>query len=97
MNSPTSEPVVELAKASLTGRIRQVSLLIISDRPFQSDPDARIVHLDFPFDMDGLYDRVGEILRDAQMESGGETPAKARPQPARKRRKKRRRTTDGET
>ena len=63
MSSPTSEPVVALARASLAGRIGQVPLLIISDRPFHSDPDDQIIHLDFPFDIDGLRDKVQEILQ----------------------------------
>jgi hypothetical protein len=63
MSSPTSEPVVALARASLAGRIGQVPLLIISDRPFHSDPDDQIIHLDFPFDIDGLRAKVKEILQ----------------------------------
>jgi hypothetical protein len=66
MSSHTSEPVVALARASLIKQIGQVPLLIISDRPFQSDPDDRIIHLDFPFDIDRLHDKVEEILRDRQ-------------------------------
>jgi hypothetical protein len=63
MSSSTSEPIVALARASLAGRIGQVPLLIISDRPFHSDPDDQIVHLDFPFDIDGLHDKVKAILQ----------------------------------
>ena len=63
MSLPTSEPVVALARASLAGRIGQVPLLIISDRPFHSDLDDQIIHLDFPFDIDGLHDKVKEILQ----------------------------------
>jgi hypothetical protein len=63
MSSPTSEPVVALARASLAGRIGQVPLLIISDRPFHSDLDDQIIHLDFPFDIDGLHDKVKKILQ----------------------------------
>jgi hypothetical protein len=63
MSSPTSEPVVALARASLAGRIGRVPLLIISDRPFQSEPDDQITHLDFPFDIDRLHDKVKEILQ----------------------------------
>ena len=63
MSSPTNEPIVALARASLAGRIGQVPLLIISDRPFYSDPDDQIIHLDFPFDIDGLHDKVKEILQ----------------------------------
>jgi hypothetical protein len=63
MSSSTSEPIVALARASLAGRIGQVPLLIISDRPFHSDPDEQIIHLDFPFDIDGLHDKVKDILQ----------------------------------
>ena len=63
MSSPTSEPVVALTKASLTGWVGQVPLLIISDRPFRSDPEAQITHLDFPFDIDKLHDKVQELLQ----------------------------------
>jgi hypothetical protein len=63
MSSSTSEPIVALARASLAGRIGQVPLLIISDRPFHSEPDDQIAHLDFPFDIDGLYDKVKDILQ----------------------------------
>ena len=63
MSLPTSEPVVALARASLVGRIGQVPLLIISDRPFHSDLDDQIIHLDFPFDIDGLHEKVKEILQ----------------------------------
>jgi hypothetical protein len=71
MSSPASEPVVALYRASLVGQIGQVPLLIISDRPFQSDPGDRIIHLDFPFDIDGLHDKVEKILQDRSMTSGG--------------------------
>ncbi len=63
MSSPASEPVVALARASLAERIGQVPLLIISDRPFRSEPDAQITHLDFPFDFDRLHEKVKEILQ----------------------------------
>ena len=63
MSLPTSEPVVALARASLAGRIGQVPLLIISDRPFHPDLDDQIIHLDFPFDIGGLHDKVKEILQ----------------------------------
>jgi len=61
-SSPTSEPVVALAKASLTDRVGQVPLLIISDRPFDPDLDARIVHLGFPFTLGELHSAVQELL-----------------------------------
>jgi hypothetical protein len=62
MSSPSSEPVVALARASLTKYIGRIPMLIISDRPFDSKPGERIIHLDFPFDIEGLYDKVEEIL-----------------------------------
>jgi len=63
MSSPASEPVVALARASLADRIGQIPLLIVSDRPFESAPGDLIVHLDFPFDIDRLHDKVREILQ----------------------------------
>ncbi len=70
ISSPSREPILELARASLVERIGQVSLLIISDRPFQSEPDEDIVHLDFPFTIDALESRVRGILqRKAQPDS----------------------------
>lgn len=62
-SSPASEPVVALARAALANRIGRVPLLIVSDRPFESDPEARILHLDFPFSAGRLCDKVAEILR----------------------------------
>jgi len=63
VSSPASEPVVALARASLADQIGQVPLLIVSERPFESGPGDLIVHLDFPFDIDGLNDKVKEILQ----------------------------------
>jgi hypothetical protein len=86
ISSPSREPILELARASLVERIGQVSLLIISDRPFQSEPDEDIVHLDFPFTIDALESKVRGILdKKAQCEvadrpsslSEGEIIAKA--------------------
>ena len=62
MSSPASEPVVALARASLADQIGQVPLLIVSDRPFDSEPDEQIIHLDFPFDIDRLHDKVKKVL-----------------------------------
>ena len=62
MSSTASEPVVALAQASLAKRIGQTPMLIISDRPFDSEPHDRIVHLDFPFRIDRLCARVQEML-----------------------------------
>ncbi len=62
ISSPSREPILELARASLVERIGQVSLLIISDRPFHSEPGEDIVHLDFPFTIDALESKVRGIL-----------------------------------
>ena len=62
MISPASEPVVALARASLADRIGRVPLQIVSDRPFDSEPDEQIIHLDFPFDIDRLHDKVKKVL-----------------------------------
>ena len=72
MRSPASEPVVALSRASLCGRIGQVPILIISDRPFDSHSDDQIIHLDFPFDINRLRGKVAEIL---QANSRISTPA----------------------
>ena len=72
MSSPASEPVVALSRASLGGRIGQVPILIISDRPFDSRSDDRIIHLDFPFDISRLRGKVAEIL---QVDSSISPPA----------------------
>jgi hypothetical protein len=50
------------ARASLTGAIGQVPLLMISDKSIKPDRDAKIFHLRFPFDSDQLCDKVSEIL-----------------------------------
>jgi DNA-binding response OmpR family regulator len=72
MSSPSSEPVVALARASLTRQIGRVPLLIISDRPFLSDPDAQIIHLDFPFEIDRLHNKVKAILQRDSKPTPGE-------------------------
>lgn len=63
MSLPGSEPVVALAAASLAPRIGQVPLLIISDRPFRPEPDDKIFHLNFPYDLDLLPEKIQEILQ----------------------------------
>lgn len=69
MSSPTSKPIVALLGASLSDRVDQVPLLIISHRSFQADPEGKVFHLDFPFDLDDLFSKVGEIL-DGTLELG---------------------------
>ena len=62
ISSPVNEPVVALARASLTEKVGQIPLLIISDRPFFSEPEDQIAHLDFPFNIDTLQSKVGEMF-----------------------------------
>lgn len=62
-SAPHSEPVVMLAQAALADRIGRVPVLIISDRPFRPDPEARIAHLGFPFGAEELDDKVRGVLQ----------------------------------
>lgn len=64
VSQPDSEPVVALSRASLARLIGQVPLLIISEKPFESDPSDNIVHLDFPFKPNVLRDQVRKLLQD---------------------------------
>jgi hypothetical protein len=75
ISSPSREPILELARASLVERIGQVSLLIISDRPFQSEPDEDIVHLDFPFTIDALESKVRGILHKKAQSDTADRPS----------------------
>jgi hypothetical protein len=86
LSSPTSDPLLALIRASLLERVGQVPLLIISDRPFHSDPDAKIFYLEFPFDADRFsaqIDRVCQVVdcsHDVEMvPSSGERPAPGHP------------------
>ena len=62
VSAADSEPIVTLAKASAAQFADKTPVLIVSDRPFRPDPDARITHLDFPFEPDELHDAVTDIL-----------------------------------
>ena len=63
LSSYANEPVVALARTSLASFIGQIPLLIISDKPFETDLDMRIIHMDFPFALNALHERVKQILR----------------------------------
>jgi len=63
MSSSTSEPIVALTRASMTERVGHVPLLIISDRPFKSEPKDHITHLEFPFEIHNLCRKVKEMLQ----------------------------------
>jgi hypothetical protein len=62
MSSPSHDPLIALSRVSLIGRIRQVPILIISEKPLHPVPGDRIVHLDFPFEVDQFRTLVQEIL-----------------------------------
>ncbi len=57
-----SEPVVMLAQSSLIRQIGHIPVLIISDRPFEPDPDHLLFHQDFPLDAGELCSQVSRIL-----------------------------------
>lgn len=76
MSSPSSEPVVALARARLTHYIGRVPILLISDRPVCPARDTKIGHLEYPFGIDALRDKVAEIL---EIEQAGPAPAKTPP------------------
>ena len=60
--SPTGDPLSILSRASLLGRVGEVPVLIISERPSSPESDDRITYLNFPFDMDELTYTVRGIL-----------------------------------
>jgi hypothetical protein len=62
MGSPYSEPLVALARASLAQAAGTVPILIISDRYFDSDTEARIAHLDYPCDAEALFAAASALL-----------------------------------
>jgi hypothetical protein len=64
MSSPLNAPIVALARASLIRRVGQIPVLIISERPFLTDPEVQITHLSFPFNTDKLKESVSRILHD---------------------------------
>jgi hypothetical protein len=63
LSSVASEPVVALARTSLACLVGQVPLLIISERPFLSDVQTHIHHMDFPFTISELSNLVHLILQ----------------------------------
>ena len=63
MSSPSSDPLIALSRISQVRQIRQAPILIISEKPFCPAPGDRIIHLDFPFEVDQLRTLVQEILQ----------------------------------
>jgi hypothetical protein len=62
LSSAVSEPIAELARAVLDGKIGQVPLLVISDQGSEADSHDMISYLHFPFDPHELCEKVREIL-----------------------------------
>jgi hypothetical protein len=61
--SPTCEPVLTLARASLTDQIGRVPFLIVSERPFDSNPNTQIAHVSSPLDVDMFHAKVTALLQ----------------------------------
>ena len=62
-----NEPIVVLAQAALSGLVGHIPILIISDKPFRSDPATQIVHMGLPFSLDHLNAQVRDILHLPQL------------------------------
>ena len=58
--SPASRQIVNLFKNSLAGQI--VPLVVISDQPLGFKSNGKTIVMDFPFDINELYNQVREIL-----------------------------------
>lgn len=72
MGSAIVEPIVVLSQASLLKCVGEVPLLILSDRPFRSSPQEKILRLDLPYDVDELPYWVREMLAgDGRVEFAG--------------------------
>jgi hypothetical protein len=62
MGLPYSEPLVALARASLSEAAGRVPILIVSDRHFRTDAEARISHLDYPCSATELRQAAEKLL-----------------------------------
>ena len=62
LSSSVNEALVALSRAQLTRHVGVVPILIISDRPFKSDPGQKIFHLSFPFNTDQLTHWMRQFL-----------------------------------
>ena len=56
------EPIIVLAKTALLGVVGHIPILIISVKPFKSDPTIQVIHMDLPFSIAHLNNRVRDIL-----------------------------------
>lgn len=67
LSLPTSEPAAMLARAAMDVKMDEVPLLVISEKPFGPEVrETRFAHLNFPFDLDSLYDKVEEVLKNGR-------------------------------
>jgi hypothetical protein len=62
LSSSGVEPTAMLARASMSQKVGQIPLLVISEKPPDAGSDNEVAHLGFPFDLDLLCDKVAEVL-----------------------------------
>ncbi|MFZ5917732.1 MAG: hypothetical protein ACOYZ7_12405 [Chloroflexota bacterium] len=62
LSSPASESIKTWVQSAANGHGDGVPLLIISSTPPELQGCDHIAHLSFPFDLDGLYNQVEEML-----------------------------------
>ena len=62
LSSALSDPVAVLSRSSPGKGIRQVPVLVISERAYPPDPGRKIFCVDFPFDPHKLCAKAKEIL-----------------------------------
>lgn len=62
VSSSEMEPITLIAKASLKSHMGEIPILVVSNRPFNSDLDNLIYHHDFPFNSALFRDRVLDLL-----------------------------------
>ncbi len=74
LSMPTNDPVTVMSQPPLERCVGQVPILVISKRPCYAVLSNRVVHLDFPFEIDDLYDSVAKILQENVPVHTGEQP-----------------------
>jgi len=61
-SSSKGEPLIYLFNTALIKIVGKIPLLIVSDRKFDSDDEGQIFHLELPFDVSELHDKVQSII-----------------------------------
>jgi CheY-like chemotaxis protein len=74
MSSPSSNPLIALSRISQMRQVKQVPILIISEKSFCPAPGDRIIHLDFPFEVDQFSALVQELLQEDSRVHCGNLP-----------------------